>query len=81
MPVVTIIGSNPIILHLDSGTPYTEQGAIALDEEDGDISDCVGADGNPPAVGALHESPGQRQQECSRYIQADIHCNEQRRTD
>ena len=37
-PTITIIGSNPIILHLGSETPYTEQGAIAFDEVDGDIS-------------------------------------------
>ena len=41
VPTVTIVGSNPIILHLDSGTPYTEQGAIANDEADGDISKNV----------------------------------------
>lgn len=40
-PKLTIIGSDPIILHLDSGTPYTEQGAYAYDEADGDISDKV----------------------------------------
>ena len=37
-PKLTIVGSDPIILHLDSDTPYTEQGAIAFDEIDGDIS-------------------------------------------
>ena len=36
-PVLTIIGSDPIILHLDSGTPYTEQGAYVYDEVDGSI--------------------------------------------
>ncbi|MCL1835405.1 MAG: DUF5011 domain-containing protein [Oscillospiraceae bacterium] len=40
-PLLTIIGSDPIILHLDSGTPYTEQGATAIDEIDGDISGSV----------------------------------------
>jgi len=40
-PVITIIGSDPIILHIDSGTPYTEQGAFAYDENDGDISENV----------------------------------------
>ena len=40
-PTVTIIGSNPIILHLGSGTPYTEQGATAFDEADADISKNV----------------------------------------
>jgi len=46
VPTVTIVGSNPIILHLDSGTPYTEQGAIANDEADGDISKNVQITGN-----------------------------------
>ena len=45
-PTLTIIGSNPIILHLDSGTPYTEQGATAYDEVDGDISNQVQIIGN-----------------------------------
>jgi hypothetical protein len=36
-PVITIIGSDPIILHLE-GTPYTEQGAIAHCDVDGNIS-------------------------------------------
>jgi len=40
-PVLTIIGSDPIILHIGSGTPYTEQGALAVDEIDGDISSSV----------------------------------------
>ncbi|MCL1809949.1 MAG: DUF5011 domain-containing protein [Clostridiales bacterium] len=40
-PTIAIIGSDPIILHLDSGTPYTEQGASAYDEADGDISASV----------------------------------------
>ena len=45
-PTLTIIGSDPIILHLDSGTPYTEQGANAYDEIDGDISGSVQITGN-----------------------------------
>jgi len=36
-PTLTIIGSDPIILHLDSDTPYTEQCAYAFDKIDGDI--------------------------------------------
>ena len=40
-PTLTIIGSDPIILHIDSGVPYTEQGAYAYDEADGDISGQV----------------------------------------
>ncbi|MCL2817720.1 MAG: DUF5011 domain-containing protein, partial [Clostridiales bacterium] len=40
-PTLTINGSNPIILHLDSETPYTEQSAKAYDEVDGDISGQV----------------------------------------
>ncbi|MCL1982008.1 MAG: DUF5011 domain-containing protein [Clostridiales bacterium] len=45
-PKLTIIGSDPIILHLDSGTPYQEQGAYAYDEADGDISEDVQIAGN-----------------------------------
>jgi len=40
-PTMTIIGSNPIILHLDSGTPYMEQGAQAVDTDGKDISAYV----------------------------------------
>jgi len=40
-PILVIIGSDPIILHLTSETPYIEQGAYALCEIDGDISDRV----------------------------------------
>ena len=42
-PTLTIIGSNPIILYVSSrgGTPYFEQGAIAIDEIDGNISNLV----------------------------------------
>ncbi len=43
-PVLTLIGSNPIILHLN-GTPYTEQGANAFDEADGDLSAFVSISG------------------------------------
>ena len=45
-PVLTPIGSNPIILHL-GGTAYTEQGATAVDETDGDISGAVEIIGTP----------------------------------
>jgi hypothetical protein len=45
-PTITIVGSNPIILHLDSATPYTEQSAIATDEADGDISKNVRISGS-----------------------------------
>ncbi|MCL1848977.1 MAG: DUF5011 domain-containing protein, partial [Clostridiales bacterium] len=40
-PKITIIGSNPIILHLTSGTPYTEQGARAIDYDGENISNQV----------------------------------------
>ena len=43
-PTITQIGSNPIILHVD-GTPYTEQGAEAYDEEDGDLSAFITTEG------------------------------------
>ena len=39
-PKLTIIGSNPIILHV-GGTEYTEQSGVANDENDGDISDKI----------------------------------------
>ncbi len=44
-PVISQIGSNPIILHL-GGSPYTEQGAKAYDDIDGDISHLVTQKGN-----------------------------------
>jgi len=43
-PVLTIVGSDPIILHADSGTAYIEQRAVAFDEKDGDISSRVSVD-------------------------------------
>ena len=45
-PILTIIGSDPIVLHLTSDTPYIEQGAYAIDEADGDISAKVQITGN-----------------------------------
>ena len=45
-PKITIIGSNPIILHLTSGTPYTEQSARAIDGDGENISDLVQISGN-----------------------------------
>lgn len=44
-PTITLIGSDPIILHLE-GSPYVEQGAQAFDEIDGDLSAFVTAEGN-----------------------------------
>ena len=46
-PKITIIGTNPIILHLTSGTPYTEQGARAIDFDGTNISDQVEISGIP----------------------------------
>ena len=40
-PTITVIGSNPIVLHLNSKTPYTEQGAKAVDSDGKDISGSV----------------------------------------
>ena len=40
-PKITIIGSNPIILHQDSTTPYKEQSAKAIDGDGNDISNLV----------------------------------------
>ena len=45
VPTISPIGSNPIILHLGSLTAYTEQGARAIDEKDGDISNNVKIEG------------------------------------
>ena len=45
-PKITINGSNPIILHLTSGTPYKEQSAKALDYDGTDISNLVQISGN-----------------------------------
>jgi hypothetical protein len=41
-PVITIDGDNPLII--DLGGTYTEMGAIATDNEDGDISASIVAD-------------------------------------
>jgi len=46
-PTITIIGSNPIILHLDSGTPYIEQSAKAVDTDGKDISGKIQITGTP----------------------------------
>jgi hypothetical protein len=40
-PIITVIGSSPIILHEHSDTPYTEQRARAIDHDGTDISDRV----------------------------------------
>ena len=46
-PTITVIGSNPIVLYVDSGTPYIEQGALAIDSDDSDISAYVEIIGEP----------------------------------
>ena len=46
-PTITVIGSNPIILHLGSKTLYTEQGAKAVDSDGRDISGSVEIIGRP----------------------------------
>ena len=46
LPRIAPIGSNPIILHV-GGTPYTEQGARAVDFMGDDISDQVVIEGTP----------------------------------
>ena len=46
-PTITIIGSNPIILHLNSKTPYIEQSAKAFDTDGKDISRKVEVIGAP----------------------------------
>ena len=44
-PKITIIGSNPIVLHLTSGTAYKEQMAKAVDHDGTDISNLVTVSG------------------------------------
>lgn len=44
-PAIMQIGSNPIVLHL-GGTPYTEQGAYAFDDLEGNISSKITTSGN-----------------------------------
>jgi len=46
-PSITIIGSDTIILHLNSGTPYVEQSAKAIDTDGKDISSKVAVTGAP----------------------------------
>jgi hypothetical protein len=46
-PAIVIIGSNPIVLHLGSGTSYIEQGATATDTDGKDISGSVDIIGEP----------------------------------
>jgi hypothetical protein len=43
-PVISIVGSNPYIVH--QHVPYTDQGATALDDRDGDISEQITAIGS-----------------------------------
>ena len=45
-PKITVNGSNPIVLHLTSGTPYKEQKAKAVDYDGKDISDLVEISGD-----------------------------------
>jgi len=45
-PKITIIGSNPIILHSTSSTVYREQSAKAVDGDGKDISNLVQVSGN-----------------------------------
>ena len=44
-PKITVNGSNPIVLHQTSGTPYKEQGARAVDYDGADISGLVTVSG------------------------------------
>ena len=46
-PTITVAGSNPVLLHLNSGTPYIEQGAKAIDSDGKDISKDVEIIGVP----------------------------------
>ena len=45
-PIIKLIGSNPILLHLGSETVYIEQGSYATDEVDGDISHLITVNGS-----------------------------------
>ena len=46
-PTITLVGSNPIILHLNSVTPYIEQSAKAFDSDGEDISRKIEVIGLP----------------------------------
>jgi len=46
-PTIKIVGSDTILLHLNSGTPYVEQGAKATDSDGKDISKNVEIIGEP----------------------------------
>jgi thermitase len=46
-PTITVVGSSQIVLHLDSGTPYIEQGATAIDTDGKDITRYVDITGEP----------------------------------
>jgi hypothetical protein len=43
-PVITMLGSNPLMV--DKGTTFVDPGATASDDKDGDISDKIKADDN-----------------------------------
>ncbi|MFH0894870.1 MAG: immunoglobulin-like domain-containing protein [Bacteroidota bacterium] len=43
-PVISIIGTNPVIIHIGDG--YTDEGATAWDDEDGDVTKYLSASSN-----------------------------------
>ena len=50
-PDVSLVGSNPIILHI-GGSAYVEQGIVAMDEADGDISNSAVISGSVDTAAA-----------------------------
>lgn len=47
-PVITILGSNPLIYCIipDMPQPFTDPGATATDDEDGDVTSAINANSN-----------------------------------
>ena len=43
-PIITLLGSNP--MNVDKGTVFTDPGATAVDEKDGDISSQIKTEGS-----------------------------------
>ena len=52
-PAITLNGSNPLYIELGLGSGYTESGATALDNVDGDISANINIDTSQVSAGTL----------------------------
>ena len=59
VPVITLTGANPQVI--EAGDPYTELGATATDNYDGDITPSIVADAS--AVNAAASSTSNRARE------------------